>query len=195
MNTKTETPATIENTVNEISSLRLPSNYGDSLGVKKILSRVSVGRPAKSKFFRVHSDPKMIFETMLLEIKETNESYAVTPQAAQIIGELVKPVRLYAAIDRDNNPFLIPVTLPGESGKSNPWHESLLLGVIAAQNNWVRISANMGNGSYDIYQAQGVIPDPDWGNYTIDKLVEVGFQGRIIKDEDHPTVKLLLGAV
>ena len=44
---------------------------------------------------------------------------------AQEMGGLVRPVQLRAAIDRQNNVFLIPVPLPGEDGSRNPWHESL----------------------------------------------------------------------
>ena len=67
----------------------------------------------------------MVFSAMLLEQKESRESYLVVAEVAQVISELVRPVQLYFAIDRQNNSLLIPVPLPGDTGTRNPWHESL----------------------------------------------------------------------
>jgi hypothetical protein len=49
-----------------LKSLRLPANYGATLGVKKMLTLVPVGKPKKSQFFRTHAAPEMIFAAMLL---------------------------------------------------------------------------------------------------------------------------------
>ena len=38
----------------DIASLRIPSNFGASLGVKKILNLVPVGKPTAIQFFRTH---------------------------------------------------------------------------------------------------------------------------------------------
>ena len=95
-----------------LKSLRLPANYGATLGVKKLLTLVPVGKPKKSQFFRTHAAPEMTFPTMLLEQKESRESYVVMPDVAQEISGLVRPVQLYAAIDRQHNVFLIPVPRP-----------------------------------------------------------------------------------
>ena len=115
----------VESTGLDISSLRLPTNYGEAHGVKKLLTSVNVGRPKKSQFFRTYNADEMTFSAMFLEQKESREHYLVVPNVAAEIGELVRPVKLHAAIDRQNNVFLIPVPLPGESGTRNPWHESL----------------------------------------------------------------------
>ena len=45
----------------------------------------------------------MTFPAMILENKESRESYVVVPEVAQEISELVRPVKLHAAIDRQNN--------------------------------------------------------------------------------------------
>ena len=36
------------------SSLRLSQNFGETLGVKKVLTTVPVGKPPKDRFFRTH---------------------------------------------------------------------------------------------------------------------------------------------
>ena len=179
----------------DLSSLRLPANYGATLGVKKLLTNVLVGRPKKPQFFRTHSADDMTFPGMILENKEARESYVVVPVVAQEISELVRPVMLHAAIDRQNNVFLIPVPLPGEDGTRNPWHESLAQAVELAKQKWIRITANMHVGGYDVYVAEAELPEPEWPEYDIDALIQVAFRGKIITDLDHPVVQSLLGRI
>jgi hypothetical protein len=188
-------PASPESPLPGIEQLRLPANYGATLGVKKLLTTVPVSKPKKPQFFRTHTSVAMTFTAMFLEQKETRESYLVLPNVAQEISELVRPVMLHAAIDRQNNVFLIPVPLPGEAGTRNPWHESLAQAVELAKLKWLRITANMYTGSYDVYEAQGTLPEPEWPEQSIETLVEVAFRGKIIESLDHPVVQSLLGRV
>ncbi|MDP1526990.1 MAG: hypothetical protein Q8M20_14345 [Rhodocyclaceae bacterium] len=179
----------------DLKSLRLPANYGATLGVKKLLTNVLVGKPKKPQFFRTHASDDMTFPAMLLENKEARESYVVIPEVAQEISELVRPVMLHAAIDRQNNVFLIPVPLPGEDGTRNPWHESLAQAVEHAKLKWIRITANMHVGGYDVNEAQAELPEPEWPEHDIDALVRVAFRGKIITTMDHPVVHSLLGKI
>lgn len=179
----------------DLKALRLSANYGATLGVKKLLTNVLVGKPKKPQFFRTHESEAMTFPAMILENKEARESYLVVPEVAQEIAELVRAVRLHAAIDRQNNVFLIPVPLPGEDGTRNPWHESLAQAVEYAKLKWIRTSANMHVGGYDIYEAQAELPEPEWPADDIDALVQVAFRGKIIISLDHPVVQSLLGKI
>jgi len=190
-----EQPEPNRTTHTDIKPLRLSTHYGATLGVKKLLTNVQVGRPKKSQFFRTHRSDDMTFPAMILENKESRESYLVAPEVAQVISELVRPVMLHAAIDRQNNPFLIPVPLPGEDGARNPWHESLARAVEHAKSKWIRITANIHIGSYDVYEAEGELPEPEWPAHDIDELVQVAFRGKIIKTLDHPVIQSLLGRI
>lgn len=181
--------------LDDIKSLRLPANYGATFGVKKLLTNVPVGKPKKSQFFRTHPSEDMTFPAMVLENKESRESYLVVAEVALGISELVRPVVLHAAIDRQNNVFLIPVPLPGESGTRNPWHESLAQAVEHAKLKWIRIAANMHTGSYDVYEAETDLPDPEWPTTDIDVFIQVAFRGKIITSLDHPIVQSLLGRI
>ena len=196
---QTQTPpkqaATTTTTVTDLKSLRLPANYGATLGVKKLLTNVLVGKPKKPQFFRTHASDDMTFPAMILENKESRESYVVVPEVAQEVSELVRPVMLHAAIDRQNNVSLIPVPLPGEDGTRNPWHESLAQAVEHAKLKWIRITANMHAGGYDVYEAEGELPEPEWPAHDIDALVQVAFRGKIITSLDHPVVQSLLGKI
>jgi hypothetical protein len=108
-----------------------------------------------------------------LENKVAGETYLVSTEVASVLGSLARPVELYAAIDRQNNPFLIPIPLPGPNGVRNPWHESLAQAVERAKVVWLRISANKDLGGYDIYEATAKLPDPVWPDITMDELLEI----------------------
>jgi len=182
-----------ESVLTNIESLRLPSNYGYAFGVKKVLTNVPVGKPKKARFFRTHSGIDMSFDVLLLEDKENQDYYILNQDVAETISTLVRPTTLRAAIDRQNNLFLIPVPLPAEDGKRNQWHESLAQALQRAESNWIRISANMYVGGYDVYQADSVLADPEWPDVGMTELIEVAFRGKIITTVDHPVVQSLLG--
>ena len=177
------------------SSLRLTQNFGETLGVKKVLTTVPVGRPSKDRFFRTHSSPSWVFPTWILENKATEETYLVSAEVASVLDDQVRAVELYAAIDRQNNPFLIPIPLPGPNGVRNRWHESLAQAVEKAKSVWIRISANKDLGGYDIFEATAKLPDPVWPDITMDELLEVAFKGRVITSLDHPIVQERLGRI
>ena len=177
------------------SSLRLSQNFGESLGVKKVLTTEPVGKPSKDRFFRTHTSPSWVFPTWILENKAARETYIVSPEVASVLGDLVRPVELYAVIDRQNNPYLVPIPLPGPSGVRNSWHESLLQAVLSARLVWLRISANMDLKGYDIFEAAANLPEPIWPETTMDELLEVAFRGRIITGLDHPVVQDRLGRI
>ena len=189
------TPANTGMVGANLSAMRLTANYGSTLGVTKLLTKVTVGKAKPAVFFRKHPDASMTFPAMVYEDKEAREQYLVDPAVAQELGGLVRPVLLCAAIDRQNNPFLIPVPLPGEDGSRNPWHESLAQAVEHAAKVWLRISANMHVGAYDVYVAEGTLPEPDWPAHDMDTLVQVAFRGKIITSLDHTVVQSMLGRI
>ena len=199
METQNPQPSNTSNTSNtsnfEIKSLRLPTNYGATLGVKKLLTNVFVGKPNKNVFFRTHRSPDMACPVMILEIKQPTEYYVVTPDVANHCSELVRPTMLHAAIDRQNNVSLISVPLPGETGTRNQWHESLAQAVEHAKNKWIRIAANMSIQGYEISEAQAELPEPEWPEKSIEDLIEIAFRGRILSSTDHPYFNTIMGRI
>ena len=177
------------------SSLRLTQNFGETLGVKKVLTTVPVGKPTKDRFFRTHESPNWVYPSWILEDKKTGETYIVSEEVASVLGGLVRAVELYTAIDRQNNLFLIPIPLPGPNGVRNPWHESLLQAVLRAKLVWLRITANKDLGGYDIFEATAKLLEPIWPDTTLDELLAIAFRGRIITNPDHPVVQEKLGGV
>jgi hypothetical protein len=177
----------------DIQSLRLPQNFGQTLGVKKLLTNVPVGKPRPAMFFQVHPDASMEFKALIYEDKSAKETYAVHPDFGDFLGNLAKPVVLYLAVDRRGNPHLIPVVLPNEVGIRNPWHDSLAQAVGAARERWVRISANLSAGVYDVYAAKDKLAPPEWPEQSIEELVITAFRGKVINSSDHPVILGLEG--
>jgi hypothetical protein len=71
----------------------------------------------------------------------------------------------------------------------------LILGYFETVPKWIRITANMHMSGYDVYEAEGELPDPEWPEHSIDDLVQVAFRGKIIPDLEHPVVQSLLGRI
>ena len=179
----------------DFNAMRLPANYSAGLGVKKVLNKVPVGKPDRAKFFRVRDGEGWTFRVFIYEDKAANEICIVLPFVQPLLGNLARPAQLHAAIDRSDNPFLIPVILPGEDGQWNSWHESLAQGVAMAKDYWVRVVANKSINAYDINQATASLPDPLWPTTTMEELVKIAFRGKIIDSPDHPVIRALQGAV
>ena len=182
-------------TTSPFASLRLSQNFGQTLGVKKVLTTVPVTKPSKDRFFRTHESPDWVYPAWTLEETGKGETYIVSEEVASVLGTLVRAVELYVAIDRQNNLFLIPVPLPGGKGVRNSWHESRLQAVIRARSVWLRICSNDASKGYDIYEATASLPEPTWPDITLDELLEIAFRGRILATVDHPVVQEKLGGV
>ena len=175
------------------ANLKLAQNYGASAGVKKLTTTIPVRKPGKQDFVRVHPDPAYSIETAVLEFKEERETYLVAPELwDELLGELT-PKALFTTINRQKVISLWPVRLPGEDGRIDEWNESAMDAATLGQKKWVRVSANMSLGAYDVFEATGEIPEPEWPELDLGQILEIAFKGRFIKDSDHPALKRLRG--
>jgi hypothetical protein len=130
--------------------LRLSQNFGESAGVKKLVTTIPVRKPNKQDFIRVHLNPSYRLETAALELKEERETYLVAPELwPELPGELVPKV-LFTAIIRQKVTFIWPVRLPAEDGRHDEWNASASEAASIAQKYWIRVSAYMSLGAYEI---------------------------------------------
>ena len=193
--TSTESPSSPTAKGNDFSKFRLSQDFASQIGVKKVLTTVPVRKPSKQEFVRVHPDEEWRMETAIIEIKDEREVYLVAPELLGELSEFTTPVCLFTTINRQKVLMLWPVKLPGLDGRSNPWHESALDAAKLAMDKWVRVSANMSLGAYEVFEARSDMPDPEWPESDTDlgSLLSVAFRGRIIDSLDHPIVNSLLG--
>ncbi len=173
--------------------LRLSQDFSANVGVKKALITVPVRKPNRQEFVRVNPDPEYGLQTAILEIKEEREVYLVGPSLwPEMPGEIV-PTQLHTAVNRQGVVFLWPIRLPGEDGRQMEWHRSLFQAAEMATKGWVKVQANMSLGAYEVFEATGNLPEPEWPNKTLEELLEIAFKDRFIANPDHPVLRRLRG--
>jgi hypothetical protein len=179
------------------ASLRLSQDFTASIGVKKLLHTVPVRTPDKTWFVRVHPRDEYSLPTGLLDLKEERETYLVAQSLwpALAAEPTFGPWMLFTAISRQGVLFLWKIRLPGPDGKMNPWWESALAAAQTARRSWVRVQANMQLGAFDVFEAKGPLPDPDWPEASFRDLLAVAFKNRRIDALDHPVLRKLRGEV
>ena len=177
----------------DLESLRVSQDFVKDSGVKKLLTTVPVRKPNRQDFVRVHHDSSYVLDTMLLNLKEERETYLVAPSFREEIPQELTHTRLALATNRQKVLFLWQLRLPGSSGKTDAWSMSALEAYEEAKKNWVRISANMSLGAYEIYEALGNLSDPEWPDESMDEIVRIAFRNSFIDSYDHPVLRRLRG--
>ena len=179
------------------AALRITGDMTAALGVKKALLTVPVRKPDKSWFVRVHADTAFHLETAVIELKEDRETFLVAPTLWHALSteSTFSPRALFTAMNRQGVLFLWPIRLPGADGKVDEWSKSALEAASMARKGWVRTAANMGMGAYDVFQASGEIPDPEFPETPFRELLRVAFKDRFIDTMDHPVLRKLRGEV
>jgi hypothetical protein len=185
-------PAT-DDSFPDLSKLRLSQEFLETAGAKKILTTVPVRKPNKQDFVRVHPAPEFREPFAVIELKDDRERYLITPDIAAAFPTEFVTEMLYTAINRQRVVSLWPVRLPASDGRVNEWHRSAQEAAERAMERWIRVTANMNLGAYEIIEAPGNFPDPEWPKYTFHELLKIGFRDRIISSLDHPVLKRLRG--
>jgi hypothetical protein len=186
------TPSPFDN----LAALRLDQSYADTVGVKKLLTTVPVRKPNRQDFVRVHPDPAYrLTPAAIIEVKEDREVYLVTPDMAQALPGEFATVTLFTTINRQGTLHLWPVKLPTPDGRHNEWHRSAAEAAERAQKKWVRVTASMSLGAYEIFEASGDLPDPVWPDISFEEILKIAFRDRIVDRADHALVQRLRGIV
>jgi len=177
----------------DLSKLRLSQAFTESVGTKKLLTTVPVRKPGKQEFIRVRSEPEYRGAFAIIELKEDNEYYLLMPNIAESMPAEFRSMMLYTTVNRQRTVTLWPVRLPASGNRRDEWQRSAQEGAERATRTWVRLKANMNLGAYEIYQATGKIPEPEWPEHTFQDLLRIAFRDRIIDSFDHPVLKRLRG--
>jgi hypothetical protein len=178
----------------DLEILRLPQNFSDTAGVKKLLRTVPVRKPNRQDFVRVHPEASYRENFAMIELKEDRELYLIAGAglAAELVAEAVN-VTLYTAVNRQGVCFLWPVRLPGSDGKDLDWHRSAREAAAEAIRKWIRVSPNMSLGAYELIAAEAIATGPQWPDVSFQELLRIAFRDRLITDLAHPVIKRLRG--
>jgi hypothetical protein len=178
-----------------LSKLRLSQNFSDIAGVKKIVLTIPVRKPNRQEFVRIHPAEDMSLKTAVLQLKEERETYLVDPGLwSELPGEII-PTVLFTTINRQGVLTVWPIRLPAEDGRHNQWHLSALEGATMAKTQWIRLSANMSLGGYDVFVATGNFPEPEWPDITFQKIMDIAFKDHFIQNIDHHVLRRLRGEI
>ena len=129
----------------------------------------------------------------MLELKEERETYLVDPALWGELAAEIVPKVVFTSINRQGVVSLWPIRLPDTNGRLDDWNQSALDAATLAMNEWVRITANMSLGAYEVFTAPPGIPEPTWPEYSFTQLLNIAFRGRFIQDLDHPVLRRLRG--
>jgi hypothetical protein len=177
-------------------SLRLNQSFADTVGVKKLLTTVPVRKPNRQEFVRVRSDSAFrLTPAAIIELKEDREVYLLRPDIIPAVPGEFATVTLYTTISRQGTLFLWPVKLPNADGRHNEWHRSAAEGAECAMEKWVKVTASMSLGAYEISEARGELSEPIWPDYAFREILKIAFRDRLVDRADHPLIQRLLGIV
>ena len=177
-------------------NLRLDVSFSGTVGVKRLLTTVPVRKPHRQEFVRVHPAPEYrLTPAAIIELQGERETYLVLPQLVPEIAGQCAYVTLYLAITRQKIPLIWPVKLPSETGRQMDWHRSMAEAAEKAINDWVRITANMARGAYDIELATGNLGEPEWPELSMQEILRIAFKDRLIDDYDHAVIRRLRGEI
>lgn len=179
----------------DLSSLRMSQEFAGALGVEKLMSKVSVGKPEKQEYFQIHSDPPYRLETAAIQLKTKGETYLVARPLWTELGPEIQRIMLFTGITRQQRLFIWPIILPGPDGKHHEAHQVQLSTAQAAMGTWMRLAWNAETRSYDVFKAGAELTPPKWPNKPFEEILRVAFKDRFIKSLDHPVLKELRGEV
>lgn len=191
---KPEPTAATKSTSSILSSLRLPDTYNVSGGVALPL-KATYGKLNKHRFCRVHPSDDYKFRCLVVDDKDNGETYLAAPNMASQLGSLATPKTIRLAVDNAGTPKLIgePDLDPG--GRRNLWQSSYKDAIKQAENDWVRVQANMAAGQYEITPSMSDLGFPRWPKQSMDELINDAFAGRIIDSPDHPYIRQIQGRI
>lgn len=178
------------------AKLRIDQSFLQHGAAKKRLTTIPIRKPGKQDFVRVHPDEQYRLPVALIELEEDRETYLVMPDFVPCLGEgEYFTATLYLCINRQKVLTFWPVKLPGPDGRQMAWHTSAAEAAEMAMETWVRVTAKKSLGAYEIFEATGTIPEPEWPEQSMRELLAIGFKARIIDGPEHPVIQKLRGEI
>ena len=156
------------------------------------LVTISVNKqPWKNKFFRTSKEFRSGVNMVVFE-KGLDKSFVIVDpcmvEPLEAIGIAVSDFRLYLIISPEGALRIIPVRCADKEGNVNAWSETMEHALIEGYDKWVRVFADMPNGSYRTFPAP---PErygaPNWPTIKPARIQRLAFgdRGLVIKAPDH----------
>jgi hypothetical protein len=156
---------------------------------------VPVGKPSPTGFFRVHPNPDMSLEASIFKYDEGCEraSLFVYPamRGHSLLRDRLRLVLLTVIYNWPSRQLSIWPAPLDISTHTNRWHTTANTAWHLAKRSWVQMSAS--GDHYGIHVAEGELPEPEWGDRSLQELLKAAFKNRIIDDDDCPFMRKLRG--
>jgi hypothetical protein len=164
---------------------------------KAVLVNVEVDKPRNNCYFRCHRELLLDDTTIARDTSGTSKtSYFVCPhmRSHPKVAPQLRRVTLVLACTWPGNNYLIwPVPIIGE--RPFPAWKSARAAYELALDRWVLMAWSEEKNDYQIEIAEGIDHEPVWPEKTFEDLLKLGFDGKIIDNEDHPYVRRLRGLI
>jgi hypothetical protein len=151
-----------------------------------------IQKPMKSKYVRVH--PDLTYRQPSIRTftdSDTSELYYVDPdlELPEAVESQTRITDLYAAQTHDGTNFIWFVHHSDTS-----WYRAAVTSIRTCSRAWRRVIARKSANTYDLYEPEQSIPEPDWSALPpFLEMVESGFEDRMIQTVDHPVFRKLRG--
>jgi hypothetical protein len=172
---------------------RIRQDFHNTGAVKRELTEITVGKPGKQEFIRVHPSPDYRLDAAIVEYERS--TYLVVPELADgPLRNQVNAVTLFTTQNTQKVTYLWPVPLP-KDGRTNTWTDSARELALKAMIETVQILANHGTKAqrYEPNMPLGNPPDPEWPAIPFHTLLRLAFGERVIDNIEHPVARRLLG--
>jgi hypothetical protein len=180
----------------DLTALRLDSSYTNGMSVARVLTTVPCHKPPRDQFVRVHPGEDYRMVALIHEREEDRSIYLLDQGIEDDFPGRISHAVIYTAITRSGVVFLWPAKL-SVGGEPNTWNDTAQAAARRAMGAWIRVKSNQIAKSYEVIEARGVIAIPDWSAVPCFKrLLTLAFPpAKVVKDENHPLVLQLSGAI
>ena len=154
-------------------------------------SRVpEVRKPDRQWLIRVH--PTWKLRCVLFEDSIDQSIYLVRWYLKKDYPDVLQDKIIYAAItQRDKVLFFWHLSL---GNMNNTYNRTAKEASELAKTTWIRVSSDKNSRTYKTYPGQNQTEEPQFpSDKELDELLLRAFEGKTIKDEDHPVLRRLRG--
>jgi hypothetical protein len=176
----------------DLRRLRLPQDFSFAPLLRPRLTAVPVRKPAAEWFIQTRPGPESQRPFFIAQPEGEVNPYLVTKSVWQSLlrHRRVRRHQLLTAVTRQGVVFLWPLRLPRPR---DSWAESALEAGRLAAGRWVRVRANREQRAYDVREAEGDWPAPEWPSEPFARLLGLAFGDRVIRSLQHPVAQRLRG--
>jgi hypothetical protein len=184
----TETPVS----PSRYAKYRLEEGQETIIQGRSVLVNVSIEKPKPTAWFRTAENTDRWIVTPLVD--QDGDLYLLDRELAGALGtdSAIYTARLIPYVTDTGKPAFWPIKMPRAGSKVLAWTTTALEAADRARTKWTRISANMRDACYNVFEAS-FDRSPEWPSEGDDDLLDLAFGDRIIEDTNHPVIARLQG--